>query len=588
MVQQQRQWSVTAIQHIRQADTEGCASSHHADPLWLPWYPAGHQDSADAHSELASVLDNILAAPDIGLLAPEYMRARMPYDDDEPPPWQPLRLPHAVDTSADAHSRSSAPAASAGASNGARSGPKAAAAGSSQESANSQSRQQEEQQASSEQSRREVLHKAKPGTAGRPPELPFHGADSVEGSGSTSMQAARSQEGDFFRLLDSPGPVPRASFQERDLEQLPRSFSMSAKAKAPAPIDPTDPSSEVEEESKSKGQQGIDYTSGLAGKPEKAADLASMPAGDSIAADSPQESESLGAQPELQPVITDVPQHAGAALNASDSANPSKELAQPPLGTSAGGTASTREEVPETQGDPEHKPSAPEAEAAASLSAAHDNSASVADEPARRQPQGSQHEALPPPFHTGGPGLMGNAASSDLSYTQLTALLGDTEAQEDDLSELDDLSPHSSSGTENDKIDAADAEGLVARAEAAAAALPSVSDQLDRSFTAEADLDQALDPAQAHVALPDQRDSSASNAEMAETLEHARDEQRLEQTSQQHAAKDLASNMERLNVLTGRQGRPISNAEHADNMQRLAKLTGAHMSRFDESTQALQ
>ena len=536
------------------------------------------------------MLDNILAAPDIGLLAPEHMRASMPHDDDDPPPWQPLRIPHAADTSADTHNRSSARAASAGAGTGARSGPEVAAAGSSPQRANKQSRQQEEQQARSEQPRGEVLHKAKPGTAGRPPESPFRGADSAEGSGSASMQAQRSQEGDFFRLLDSPGPVPRSSFQESDLEQLPRSFSMSAKAKTPALNEPADAgSAEKEMTGSTQAQREADLMSATAAEPKKAADLASMPTGDSCAADTPQEDERPGAQPDMQPVLPNVPKHTEAVPDASDSADPSKE--QPPSGAPAEGTTTTREELPEARGDPQHQSPAPNAEAAAPGSAAHDSSASLADEAAPGQLQGSQHEALPPPDHSGGPGLLGGAASSDLSYTQLTALLGDTEAQEDDLSQLDDLSPPGSPVTDNVQVDAADAEGLAAHAEAATAAMPSVSDQLDNPFPAEADLDLALGTARGDVALPDQHDSSAGDADLAETLEHARDEQRLEQISQQHAAKDLASNMERLNVLTGRQAGPISDAEHAGNMQRLAKLTGAHalyMLRLDECRQPFQ
>ena len=62
----------------------------------------------------------------------------------------------------------------------------------------------------------------------------MHRAESQEGSSSTSMQAARSQEGDFLRLLDSQGPAPRRSFNVSDLQQLPRSFSMSAKPKPAA------------------------------------------------------------------------------------------------------------------------------------------------------------------------------------------------------------------------------------------------------------------------------------------------------------------------------------------------------------------
>lgn len=497
---------------------------------------------------MPSVLDNILAAPDIGLLAPEHMRASMPYYDDDPPPWQPLHLPHVVDMAADSHGRSPAPAVTAGTSHGTR----------------------------REQPRQGVLQSAKPGLRSGQPESPFLSADSVEASSGAAMQAARSQEGDFFRLLDSPGPASRASFHERDLEQLPRSFSVSAKAKAPAPMDPTGPSREGDEEREltGKAQQAADLMSSPAGKPEKSADLPRLPAGDNGAAEAAQESEQDGARSDLQPATAVAPEHAEADRLALDSASPSQALQGPHPDPSAEGTAVTAEQMPEGHSDPQERPSAPDAEATALVSTSNDSTASCTDGSMPSQLQGSQHEAAPPPDNSTVPGLLGSAASSDLSYTQLTALLGDTGAQANDLSELDDLSPQSSPRSESNNMAAAEVEGLVAHAEAAAAAVPDTSHQMDSPFPAEVHIDQALDTAQADVMLPDQHDSSAGDADLAETLEQARDEQRLEQISQQHAANDLASNMKRLAVLTGRQGRPISHAEHTGHMQRLAKLTG--------------
>ena len=357
---------------------------------------------------------------------------------------------------------------------------------------------------------------------------------------------------------------------------------MSAKAKAPALMDPAGPSKEAEEERVRSGkvQQGPDSMSSPAGRPEKSADLAGLPAGDDVAAESPQESESTqelkqdGARSDLQPITAVVPEHAEAARCAAGSASPSKALQKPQLDASAEGAADTAEQMPEGHSDPQKQPTAPCAEATALVSTLKDSTATCADGSLPCQLHGSQHEAVPLPHNSAVPGLLGGAASSDLTYTQLTALLGNAEAQDDDLSELDNLSAPSTPRSESDDMAAADAEGLVAQAGAAAAAVPHAAHQADSRFPAEARSDLALDTAQADVMLPDLHDSSAGDADLADTLEHARDEQRLEQISQQHAAKDLASGMERLAVLTGRQG-GISHAEHAGHVQRLAKLSGA-------------
>ena len=453
-----------------------------------------------------------------------------------------------------------------------------------------QSSQREVEQSTREQRRREVTHKAKPGALSRHSESPLAGADSLEAPSSASMQAARSQEGDFFRLLDSAGPAPRASFQESDLEQLPRSFSTGPKAKAPALKEPADESSEAEEE-RSRNvtrQQEATLRSSAAGALSQAADLANMPALVRGAAELPQAIEQHRGFPDTQPFTDPVGKHAEAFFNAHSNAHPSKELQRLQAGTTAGDTNIVTGEVSTRDVHPQDTPSATNTEATAPTPR-NENSLSGADGSMPSQLQGSQHDASPPHDHSAVPGLMGGAASSDLTYTQLTALLGNNDAQDDEFSELDALSPPSTSRTESDDMASTDAEGLVARAEAAVAAVAKASEQLDHPFSAEAHLDQALDAAQADVMLPEQQDSAAGDADLAATLEHARDEQRLEQISQQHAVRDLESNMERLAVLTGRQGGPMSDAEHDANMQRLAKLTGAlaesHCERNTEETQ---
>ena len=78
------------------------------------------------------------------------------------------------------------------------------------------------------------------------------------------------------------------------------------------------------------------------------------------------------------------------------------------------------------------------------------------------------------------------------------------------------------------------------------------------------------------MALPGLHDRAAAGGDLAETLEQARDEQRLGQLSDAHAASDLASDMHRLAALTGRQGGPVTDVEHQDHLQRLAKLSGDH------------
>ncbi len=573
------------------------------------WPPAGHQDSAtgtDASSEVPSVLDNILANPDIGLLAPEHMRASTTHDDDDPPPWQPLRIPHGVATSAATCDTSSDTAASSGISSVTQSGSQSAAArdlhqeGSLQSSAKHEldqtradrHRQGVEQSAKpgpprgqpgsplleadiqGGSSRREMLHKTKLGPSEGQHEFPLHRAESQGGSSSTSMQAARSQEGDFLRLLESQGPAPRRSLHESDLQQLPRSFSMSAKPKpAAAAAEPEGSGDEALNQSSSPGayQQEAEMPAIMA-QPEQQA-LGSLSVLDD-GAEIPDEhqSEQTETGPDVPAAMENDAERAEVLLDGKTHCGVFRSLQQPE-------SIMTLAECEAEQAEAGFQdiPSAAAAEGAAPGHTGEESSISHADLALLTQHTGSQPEAMPPPGHNVPPGLRGGAASADLSYQQLTDLLGSAEAQEDDLSELDDLSAPSTPRSEGAAITAADAEGVVANAEAAAVNVPDASEQLSGAFSAEEDLGPALGAAyaQGDILLPDQHYSSAGDTDLAETLEQARDEQRLERISQQHVTQNLAADMQRLAVLTGRQGRSVSDAEHEGHMQRLANLTGA-------------
>ena len=573
------------------------------------WPPAGHQDSAtgtDASSEVPSILDNILANPDIGLLVPEHMRASMTHDDDDPPPWQPLRIPHAVATSADARDRSSATAASSGISSVTQSGSQSAAARDLHQESSLQSsakheldqtragrRRQGVQQAAKPGtprgqpesplheadiqggfSRREVLHKTKLGASKGQPESLLHRAESHGGSSSTSMQAARSQEGDFLRLLDLQGPAPRRSFHESDLQQLPRSFSMSAKPKPAAAAAEADGSGDeaLKQSSSPRAHQQEAEMPSIAAQPEEQ-DLGSISTLDKGAETSDEhQSEQTETSLGVTAAKENDAERAEVSVDGKNHCGVIRTLQQPESIM----TLADYEAEPAEAGFQDTL-SAAAAEGAAPGPTGEESSTSYADLALPSQHIGSQPEAMPPPGHNVPPGLRGGAASSDLSYQQLTELLGIAEAQEDDLSELDDLSTPSTPRSEGAAITAADAEGVVTGAEAAAMNVSDASEQIHGAFSAEEDLDLALGAAHAQgdILLPDQHDSSAGDTDLAETLEQARDEQRLEQISQQHATRDLASDMQRLAVLTGRQGGSVSDAEHEGHMQRFAKLTGA-------------
>lgn len=173
---------------------------------------AGHEDGAhgtDADAELPSVLDDILAEPDIGLLTPEDTRAAMIYDDSEPPPWQPLRLPQAVDLPGKAPSRSLAPGTSSGTSTSAQkasSNPAAASSLRKDSSAGSMGGEptQEPGSSAAEQRGPGAPQRTRRNGAVRKSEALTREPESLaRASSSGATQAARSQGGDFFRLLDS-------------------------------------------------------------------------------------------------------------------------------------------------------------------------------------------------------------------------------------------------------------------------------------------------------------------------------------------------------------------------------------------------
>ena len=576
------------------------------------WPPAGHQDSeigTNAGSEVPSVLDNILANPDIGLLAPEHMRASSAHDDDDPPPWQPLRIPHAIASSAGARDRSSATAASSGISSVIQSGSQSAAASDLHQEGSLQSgakhepdqtradrRWQGVQQVAKRgtprgqpesplheadiqggSSRREVLHKIKLGASKGQPESPLHRAASQGGSSSTSMQAACSQEGDFLRLLDSQGPAPRRSFHESDLQQLPRSFSMSAKPKPAAAAAEAEGSGEeaLNQSSSPRAHQQEAEMPSIAAQPEQQA-LGSISALDKgVETLAKHQSEQTETSPDVPAAKeSDDAERVEVSVDGKNHCRVIGTLQQPEAIVTLAGC-----DVEQADAGFHNTPSAAAAEAKAPGHTGEESSTSHVDLALPTQHNSSQPEAMPPPGHHVPAGLRGGAASSDLSYQQLTDLLGSAEAQEDDLSELDDLSAPSTPRSGGAAITAADAEGVVAGAEAAAMNVPDASEQLSGAFSAQEPLDLALGAAHAQgdIPFPDQHHSSAGDTDLAETLEQARDEQRLEQISQQHATRDLASDLQRLAVLTGRQGGSVSDAEHEGHMQRLAKLTGACM-----------
>ena len=421
---------------------------------------------------LPSVLDDILTSPDIGLLSPEQMRAAMPYDEREPPPWKPLRIPHAVDLPSEPQENSTAPRTSVGISSGASSARESAPTWASQSDSKGKevavdprADSQHSHGASETPFRKGMgLHSS----AVQSSEAQQH---SQAGSDSASIQGARSQEGDFFRLLDSQRPVPRASLRDSDLQQLPRSFSTRENRRAPVP-------SAGLPEGSDEGQ-GADIKAAGAPEEEDAAPCiavepngqqgvaGALPAGIGNTAGQ-QVSDSPAAQGEAATVLQDtetldsLTAHADPSSRAevpalallSSEAGPASD--GPDLGASTGPDPA----APDTSGSPrEHIASEPQEHEAS-------------------EPQRMSQAALAPASRLeGSPGLLGGAASSELSYTQLTALLGRAEAEEDGLSGLDSLSPPStpsSSGGGGADMAGAGAltEALVMQAEAAAAALP--------------------------------------------------------------------------------------------------------------------
>lgn len=173
---------------------------------------AGHDGVAhgtNADAELPSVLDDILAEPDIGLLTAEDTRAAMIYDDSEPPPWQPLRLPQPVDLPGKAQSRSLAPGASSGTSTSAQKASSNSAAASSlrmDTSAGSMGSEPKQEPGSSAAEQRgpgAFQRTRRNGAVHKCEALTQEPESQARASSSGTMQPARSQGGDFFRLLDS-------------------------------------------------------------------------------------------------------------------------------------------------------------------------------------------------------------------------------------------------------------------------------------------------------------------------------------------------------------------------------------------------
>ena len=524
---------------------------------------------------LSSVLDDILTSPDIGLLSPEHMLAAMPYDEREPPPWKPLRIPRAVDSPFEEPQEESAASSTLlGTSNGAWSAKRPAltgAAASGSKGMEVAMQPKSKAQNSSAASKTPFMKgTGSHSSAVHSTEAQQH---SQAGSDSASIQGARSQEGDFFRLLDSQRPAPRASLQDSDLQQLPRSFSTKEKGRPPAPSAALSEGSDEGQDVSSKAAGALREEDPApciavdAGAQQAVAGAISAGDGDTARQQASDFSAKQGeAATRLRETETrdDLQAHASPSSRAGVSALAllSSEAAPASDGSDLGPSTDPAPAAQDTSGSPR--------EHIACESQAHE---------ASEQQHMSQATLAPSSRHAGTPGLLGGAASSDLSYTQLTALLGSTEAQEGSLSSLDSpgepSTPSSSGGVGADMAGShALTEALVMQAEAAAAALP--EEPPGSYFPAGAELDAlaASQPQQGQVALPGLHDSAAGEGDLAETLEQARDKQRLGQISDAHAAEDLSSDMQRLAALTGRQGGPVTDAEHQDHLQRLAELSG--------------
>ena len=532
--------------------------------------------------ELPSVLDNILSAPDIGLLAPEHMCASMSHDEDEPPPWLPLRRPPAADMSAEARHMSSAPAASTGIDPSASSRSSLQAARPAKESSTGKGSAGSTgkptrllDQSKAEQRRQEVLHRARPDAASAKAGESQQDHSDAEAGSASSMQGARSQEGDFFRLLDSHGPAPRKSFQESDLQQLPRSFSTSVRGKAATlPASAGASCDELKAQSSNIAavvQQEDEPILDAASEPVTYQDQDNaVPAGNGGAESERHDAQQIAEQAEHQQITPQSMVHKSEAssmrVQQSESA-----LDVPEAETQAVGTSPD---------DPRVMHPLQAAEGPSAESQVIETSEEHAEPAAGNRQHVEEPGLLLSSRHDPHAGLLGGAASSDLSYTQLTALLGSPEAQEDDLSGLDDLTPCSSPRSDDAAVHDAhtSAEALVAHAEAEAeAAAAGMSGYANEpTVPAEAALNDmaAAQAQQGEVMLPDQHYSSAGEADLAETLEQARDEQRLGEISSEHVSKDLASNMQRLAALTERQGGPVTDAAHESHLRRLAELTG--------------
>ncbi|KAK9917040.1 hypothetical protein WJX75_000268 [Coccomyxa subellipsoidea] len=210
--------------------------------------------STESAPELAAFLDDLLATPEDSMFVPQLGGEPLQFSGDpgkDPPPWQPLK-PRSRGASVP-----ETPTASREAGAGAGGSPFLAAQEvPSYNSAEERRKAAEAAAAASERvrsrlARRRVTSEGSevqtPSAAAAERQQEEAGTISTAGSSST-MLGARSQEGDFYRLLDSEEPAPRRSFCLDKDEQLPRSFSIAARGGQPQASGVMDQRAEENEE----------------------------------------------------------------------------------------------------------------------------------------------------------------------------------------------------------------------------------------------------------------------------------------------------------------------------------------------------
>ncbi|BDA48701.1 probable differentially expressed in FDCP 8 homolog at C-terminar half [Coccomyxa sp. Obi] len=206
--------------------------------------PANSADTAesgpaeDSAPELAAFLDDLLATPEDSMFAPQLAGEPLQFSSDpgkDPPPWQPLkpvqaRVPSIPES---APSKTHEPPADK-----ASSSPFLVAQQTDSYNSAEERRKAAEAAAAASEKARSRLSRGRGASRGIEPQMApgvavqgqhdDRSALSPAASAST-MLGARSQEGDFYRLLDSEEPAPRRSFHLDKDEQLPRSFSIAAR-----------------------------------------------------------------------------------------------------------------------------------------------------------------------------------------------------------------------------------------------------------------------------------------------------------------------------------------------------------------------